>query len=68
MQPHEQRVVAEQKELQEKLVKLDAFMEGQKFPDLEAVDRKLLILQREYMANYNEVLCARIERFAAQSN
>jgi hypothetical protein len=65
MHPHEQRAVAEQKELQEKLIKLDAFMEGSAFPGLEAMDRKLLILQREYMASYNEVLCARIERFAA---
>lgn len=67
MQPHEQRVVTEQKELQDKLVKLDEFMDGAIFPDLEPEDRKLLILQREYMANYNEILCARVERFDAQS-
>jgi len=65
LQPHEQRVVAEQKELQEKLIKLDAFMDGHTFTGLAAEDRKLLIIQREYMANYNEVLRARIERFAA---
>jgi hypothetical protein len=65
MQPHEQRVVEEQKELQEKLVKLDDFMGSHTFTGLEAEDQKLLILQRDYMANYNEVLCARIERFAA---
>lgn len=65
LQPHEQRVVEEQTSLQEKLVKLDDFMTTQTFTDLEAEDRKLLILQREYMANYNEILFARIERFPA---
>jgi hypothetical protein len=65
MQPHEQRVIEEQKELQEKLIKLDGFMGSHAFTVLETEDQKLLILQREYMANYNEVLCARIGRFAA---
>lgn len=65
LEPHQQRVVEEQAALQEKLVKLDEFMDTQIFSGLELEDQKLLILQREYMANYNEILCARIERFTA---
>lgn len=63
MQPHEERVVAEKNELIDRLIKLDAFLDGEVCGKLHDIDKGLLIEQREYMANYLEILFLRIERF-----
>lgn len=65
MQPHEERVVAEKKELDRKLADLKRFCFGGNptFHDLEAVDRNLLEDQYAVMLKYSDVLRKRIERF-----
>ena len=65
MQPHEQRVVDELDELEEKLIKLNAFIANpeSKFQDLLPVDQVNLRKQRVAMAKYRSILCDRIARF-----
>ena len=66
MQPHEQRVVAEKQELDEKLAKLKAFCFGHEtsiFRGLSPIDRDLLEDQYNSMKDYSEILAKRIARF-----
>lgn len=63
MQPYEQRVVNERDELQGKIVKLEAFIEGEAYPAIEYTDRKFLRIQLMTMLAYCEALNARIGRF-----
>ena len=68
MQPHEERVVVEKRELDEKLKKLKAFCfePGNKiFSSLPPEDRDLLEDQYTAMTRYSEILAKRIARFAA---
>lgn len=62
--PHQQRVVAEQTELNEKLAKLTAFSDSEMFTTLDYDERQRLRQQRVAMAEYNRVLLARIEAFS----
>lgn len=66
MQPHEERVVTEKRELDEKLAKLKAFCFGDNttiFRGLDPKDRDLLENQYDAMLKYSEVLGDRIARF-----
>ncbi len=67
MQPHEERVVTEKKELDEKLVKLKVFCFSSPanpiFTSLPPEDRDLLEDQFTIMGKYSEILGKRIERF-----
>lgn len=63
MQPHQQRVVDEKAELDDKITKLTAFTSGDIFKSLEHRDQELLVQQLGYMRNYSETLSLRIERF-----
>ncbi len=66
MQPHEERVVTEKRELDEKLEKLKAFCFTPGvtiFSKLSPVDRDLLEDQYTAMLRYSEILAARIARF-----
>jgi hypothetical protein len=65
MQPHEERVVAEKRELDEKLVKLAEFISGpgKIFSGLDFVDRSLLMEQYACMLKYSRILTERITRF-----
>jgi len=66
MQPHEQRVVDEKKELDEKLTKLTSFISSSPiFSGLDPVDQDLLRDQRGTMNSYSEILAQRIARFAS---
>lgn len=58
LQPHQQRVVAELNELQERLHKLRAFIGSDKFVGLDEVDRELLIIQENLM----DAACELIEQ------
>ena len=60
MEDFKTRLVQEQKELEEKLDKLNTFNEGDKFQKLEYTQRSLLIIQAGAMYTYNECLKARI--------
>lgn len=66
MQPHEQRVVTEKQELDEKLGKLKAFCfdpGSPVFKGLSPEDRNLLEDQYAIMERYSKILGQRILRF-----
>lgn len=63
MQPHEQRVVDEQSELEGKLHKLNEFTKTSTFDLLASEDRTLLRMQLEVMRTYSSILGLRIARF-----
>ena len=55
-----ERVVKEQEELSDKLVKLYTFGSTEKFKELDPVHQQLLIIQSEEMMTYNETLKLRL--------
>ena len=63
MQPHEQRVVDEQSELEDKLRRLNDFTKTSTFDLLASEDRTLLRMQLEVMRTYSSILGLRIARF-----
>lgn len=63
MQPHEQRVVDEKRELDTKHSKLAEFIGGNIYPTLDEEDRNLLVSQLDMMKGYSDVLARRIARF-----
>lgn len=67
MQPHEERVVAEEQELSDKLNKLGAFIHSEKFSALAGIDQFLLGRQDDHMRAYVGVLRERIKRFNKES-
>jgi len=60
MQSHMERVIVEKAELDAKLDKLVAFMEGKVFAALPPSDRALLCRQAYYMRSYSAVLGERL--------
>lgn len=63
-QPHQDRVVKEQIELQEKLEKLDRFIKANTlFSTLSGMEQGRLRAQNVFMAGYNEILKERIGDF-----
>lgn len=65
LKPHEQRVVAEYKELRERHAKLYAFIASDTFITLPEEDRELLVIQENLMDALSFVLARRIRRFTA---
>lgn len=64
LKPHEERIVQEKADLDEKLSKLRAFMcDEQKFLALKSEDQWLLRMQLEAMDQYSRVLGLRVTRF-----
>jgi hypothetical protein len=65
MQPHQQRVVDEKAELDERLGKLRAFCSqaGGVFDSLPTEEKQRLTDQAGHMASYSDVLRRRIEAF-----
>jgi hypothetical protein len=65
MQPHQQRVVDELSELQDKLGKLNAFIESPKFEDVVGDPEECgrLVYQRHCMQQYSFALEDRIKNF-----
>jgi hypothetical protein len=63
MQPHQERVVAEKKELDDKLSKLNAFLTGTTFSTLPEDERQRLQRQSKLMGQYSGVLGERITAF-----
>lgn len=64
-QPHQQRVVDEKRELDEKLTKLDAFGRTELFKSLPAEEQGRLNRQHSLMEQYSAVLGERIAAFPA---
>ena len=65
MQPHQQRVVDEKRELDEKREKLGAFKNGNLFPNLPWQEQERLNTQAHIMTMYSAVLGERITAFSA---
>lgn len=63
LQPHQQRVVDEHKELSDKLSKLLSFFQGSIFPTLSDAERSRLRNQARFMDGYAAVLEERIAAF-----
>jgi hypothetical protein len=63
MQPHQQRVVDEKTELDEKLTKLNAFFSNSVFEKLPEAERLRLAKQANIMKDYSDVLSERIAAF-----
>lgn len=63
LQPHQQRVVEEKQQLDEKREKLKTFIDREIFQSLEKDYQTLLIQQLESMDSYSEILGKRIDRF-----
>ena len=63
MQPHQQRVIDEQFELDQKLEKLTAFFKTQIFSDLDIEEQCRLRAQAYHMNEYSKTLGERISKF-----
>ena len=64
MQPHQERVVAEKAELDEKLGKLVEFIKGAEiFTQLPEAERGRLVRQADVMRDYSNILRERIAAF-----
>lgn len=63
LQPHQERVVAEKKDLDEKIAKLSAFFDTETFAKLPDVDKGDLERQMAFMQGYSDTLGLRINRF-----
>lgn len=63
LQPHQQRVVEEQKALAERIDKLKAFSVSPKWFDVPADEQDRMMRQLTHMSRYNEVLEERIAAF-----
>jgi hypothetical protein len=63
LQPHQQRVVDEKVELDDKRVKLTAFFSTPTFAALPADEKERLEAQEHFMAGYSNVLAHRIAHF-----
>lgn len=63
MQPHEERVVQELKDLSEKLEKLTAFIDGEVYNSLPTLEQARLRRQFVVMQNYESILKERIDNF-----
>lgn len=63
LQPHQQRVVDEKTELDEKLAKLGAALNGTLKSKVSADEFSLLCEQERVMREYSEILARRIANF-----
>lgn len=62
-QPHQQRVVDEKRDLDEKLTRLQAFIGTETFNGLDGAERERLQRQAEAMKTYSGILRDRILAF-----
>lgn len=63
MQAHQERVVKEKAELDEKLTKLRTFFGTETFAGIDAAEQERLQRQARHMADYSQVLGERIAAF-----
>ena len=63
MQPHQERVVAEKTELDDKLTKLKSFEAGPIYRSLPEDEQKRLSSQADVMQQYSDILGQRIAAF-----
>lgn len=67
MQPHQERVVAEEAELDEKHQKLSSFIGSQMYLSLPEAEQDRLVRQSGYMNEYRKVLIERILAFPPEA-
>lgn len=60
---YQERVLTEQTELTEKLVKLRQFIATEEFASVPTDERNLLLGQSSHMAAYSDILAQRIAKF-----
>ena len=60
MKPHEERLVAEEKALGEKIERLNTFIHSEEFAELPLNERLLLKRQKDTMSAYRSILVERI--------
>jgi hypothetical protein len=63
LQSHQQRVVEEKKELDEKLNKLNIFIHSEAFLMINKMERERLKVQASIMKDYSDILQQRINAF-----
>jgi len=63
MKPYQERVVEEQKALEEKILNLDAFIRTEDFRAIFQAERTRMEKQLEVMREYSRILSWRIEGF-----
>jgi hypothetical protein len=63
MQPHQERVIAEKTELDEKLTKLSSFIGGSVYRSLDKSEQSKMLRQEEAMTVYSSILAERISDF-----
>ena len=63
MKDYQQRVVEEQQDLDALIKKLDLFISGSLFQELDNAEQNRLKLQTEAMQEYSDILDERIEAF-----
>lgn len=63
VEPYQQRVIDEKKELDEKREKLELFFVTSKFAKLDQAEQDRLRIQSEIMSTYSEILRLRIVAF-----
>lgn len=64
MEAYQERVIAEQADLQDKISKLESFIEGDAFKGISPNNQSLMCAQSVHMKGYNDVLKARIRGFS----
>ena len=65
MEAHQQRVVDEHADLEDKIAKLGAFIDTEFYGTLHDDEKRDLLLQHKYMMSYWTVLTRRIQRFTS---
>jgi hypothetical protein len=63
LEPHQQRVIAEKEQLDEKIAALGMFLAGELFPTLDVAEQIRLTMQFGIMQDYSGVLGERIAAF-----
>lgn len=63
--PHQERVVLEKAELDDKILKLNGFYESVIFAELPKEEQSRLWRQGDAMVGYSAVLCERIAAFTS---
>ena len=63
MNEWQDRLTAEATELSSRIEELEEFITSDAFSELDDIDRKLLVRQRDLMVNYHRILGQRISRF-----
>jgi hypothetical protein len=65
MQPHQERVVAEKSELDDRRARLTTFIGGETYKTLDQPEQSRLNRQLEAMTLYSNILAERIAAFTA---